>query len=381
MDREVLCRMKTPAYVIEEQKLTENLKCLKYVSEQAGCKILLAQKAFSMYSMYPLIGKYLDGTAASGLYEARLGREEMPEREVHVFSPAYKENEIKEVIRYADHVIFNSFEQWKRYEKIVKNGDRIISCGLRINPGYSEVETEIYNPCSPTSRLGVRAEEMENHSLKGIEGLHFHALCEQGEDVLERTLKYTEERFGKYFYEMKWVNFGGGHHITKEGYDIESLIKCIRRFREKYDVEVYLEPGEAIALNAGSLITEVIDIQTSYDGVRNAILDTSATCHMPDVLEMPYRPQIVSAGNSHEKKYTYRFGGPTCLAGDVIGEYSFDEPLKCGDRLEILDMAIYTMVKNHTFNGMPLPSIMLLEKDGKLKLVKEFGYEDFKQRL
>lgn len=381
MERDILYSVKTPCYVIDEKKLISNLECLKYVKDNAGCHILLAQKAFSMYSLYPLIGKYLSGTAASGLYEARLGKEEMENGQVHVFSPAYKNEDIKELVKYADHIIFNSFNQWEKFKEEVKSSGREISCGLRINPGYSEVQTEIYNPCSEKSRLGIRYEEMEGKNLDGIEGLHFHALCEQGEDVLERTLNHVEKKFGRYFSQMKWVNFGGGHHITKDDYDVEALIMCINCFKEKYNVQVYLEPGEAIALNAGSLITEVIDINSPQGGISNVILDTSAACHMPDVLEMPYRPNIISAGEIGEKPYTFRLGGPTCLAGDVIGEYSFDEPLKCGDRLEFLDMAIYTMVKNNTFNGMPLPSIVLLTKEGNIKIIKEFGYEDFKMRL
>lgn len=381
MDRDILYSVKTPCYIIDEKKLINNLECLKYVKDNTGCDILLAQKAFSMYSLYPLIGEYLSGTAASGLYEARLGREEMKNGQVHVFSPAYKTQDMKELVNYADHIIFNSFNQWEKFRGEVKSSGRDISCGLRINPGYSEVETEIYNPCSEQSRLGIRYEEMEGQDLSGIEGLHFHALCEQGEDVLERTLSHAEEKFGRYFSQMKWVNFGGGHHITKADYDVEALIKCINCFKKKYGVQVYLEPGEAIALDAGSLITEVLDIQPACNGISNVILDTSAACHMPDVLEMPYRPKVVSAGESGEKPYTFRFGGPTCLAGDVIGEYSFDAPLKCGDRLEFLDMAIYTMVKNNTFNGMPLPSIALLTKEGNVKVVKEFGYKDFKIRV
>lgn len=381
MDRDILYSVKTPCYIIDEKKLINNLECLKYVKDNTGCDILLAQKAFSMYSLYPLIGEYLSGTAASGLYEARLGREEMKNGQVHVFSPAYKTQDMKELVNYADHIIFNSFNQWEKFRGEVKSSGRDISCGLRINPGYSEVETEIYNPCSEQSRLGIRYEEMEGKDLSGIEGLHFHALCEQGEDVLERTLSHAEEKFGRYFSKMKWVNFGGGHHITKADYDVEALIKRINCFKKKYGVQVYLEPGEAIALDAGSLITEVLDIQPVRGGVSNVILDTSAACHMPDVLEMPYRPKVVSAGERGEKPYTFRFGGPTCLAGDVIGEYSFDSPLKCGDRLEFLDMAIYTMVKNNTFNGMPLPSIALLTKEGNVKVVKEFGYKDFKIRV
>lgn len=382
MNSNLLNNLNTPCYVVDEKKLVKNLECLNYVMRQTGCDILLAQKAFSMYYVYPLIGKYLSGTAASGLYEARLGREEMSEKQVHVFSPAYKEDEIKVLADIADHIIFNSFAQWEKYKKIVCGSNKV-SCGIRINPEYSEVETEIYNPCSKASRLGVRIYEFEKNEdkLDGIEGIHFHTLCEQGEDVLERTLVHVEERFGKYLKNMRWINFGGGHHITRDDYDVEALIRCINRFQEKYDIHVYMEPGEAVALNAGTLVSTVLEVQEENDGISNAILDTSAACHMPDVLEMPYRPNIKGSGKSREKAYTYRFGGPTCLAGDIIGEYSFDSRLKPGDKVEFEDMAIYTTVKNNTFNGMPLPDIDLLDREDNIHVVKKFGYEDFKMRL
>ncbi|MBR4808094.1 MAG: carboxynorspermidine decarboxylase, partial [Lachnospiraceae bacterium] len=318
------------------------------------------------------------GTTASGLFEAKLAHEHMGNREIHVYSPAYSSGEMKELVTFADHISFNSAMQWERYKPVVEAAGRRISCGLRINPEYSEVETEIYNPCAPGSRLGIRLKDLEGMDLKRIEGLAFHTMCEQGADVLERTLKQVEEKFGKYFGRMKWVNFGGGHHITREGYDVELLISLVKDFKAKYDVEVYLEPGEAVALNAGYLVASVEDIVENE--LLIGILDTSAATHMPDVLEMPYRPEIIGAGKAGERKYTYRLAGPTCLAGDVIGDYSFDEPLKTGDKVVFTDMAIYTMVKNNTFNGRPLPDILTLE-GGSLKVVKEFGFEDFKSRL
>ena len=373
-----ISKVKTPCYVTDESLLLKNMRVMEKVQRETGCKILLAQKAFSMYSAYPLLSKFLKGTTASGLYEAKLGREEFG-GEVHVFSPAYKREEMEQLVQIADHIVFNSFRQWKKYRDLVKNCGRKISCGIRVNPQYSEIETEIYNPCAVNSRLGTTLEQFDESELYGIEGLHFHTMCEQGADVLERTLPYFEEKFGKYLYDMKWVNFGGGHHITRDDYDVQKLIDCVNYIGKKYDVQVYLEPGEAVALNAGFLVTEVLDV--GKNGMNFAIVDTSAACHMPDVLEMPYCPFIIGSGKADEKPYTYRLGGPTCLAGDIIGDYSFDRPLKEGDRLIFTDMAIYSMVKNNTFNGMTLPSIYLYTLDGKLKLIKEFGYEDFKRRV
>lgn len=373
-----ILKVQTPCYVVDEQELIRNLEILRSVEERSGGKVLLAQKAFSMYSVYPLISRYLSGTTASGLFEAKLAREEFC-GEVHVFSPAYKQEEMDELVKIADHIVFNSFRQWKKYRSQVKACGREISCGLRVNPQYSEIETEIYNPCAVNSRLGITPEQFDESLLEGIDGLHFHTMCEQDSDVLERTLLRFEEKFGKYLYKMKWVNFGGGHHITRSGYDIDRLVKCIKHISEKYGVQVYVEPGEAVALNAGYLVSQVLD--TGKNGMEYAIVDTSAACHMPDVLEMPYRPNIIGSGMSGEKEYTYRLGGPTCLAGDIIGDYSFDKPLTEGDRLVFCDMAIYSMVKNNTFNGMPLPSIYLNTAEGELKLVKQFGYDDFKQRL
>ncbi len=368
--------VQTPYYIVDENLLIKNLERLKEVSERAGCKILLAQKAFSMYALYPLIGEYLSGTTASGLYEAKLGHEEMG-GETHVFSPAYRPDEIEELLDICDHIIFNSFSQWKRYRGQALASSK--SIGLRINPEHSTQDHAIYDPCSPGSRLGITLANFEADQLDGIEGLHFHTLCEQNSDDLATTLAAVEEQFGPWLGQMKWINFGGGHHITRADYDVELLVETILAFKERYDVDVYLEPGEAVALNTGHLVTTVLDL-IENDG-RIAILDTSATCHMPDVLEMPYRPMIIDSGEAFEKNFTYLLGGPTCLAGDVIGTYSFDRELRVGDRLVFTDMAIYTMVKTTTFNGMPLPSIALTGENGEVKLIKAFSYEDFKTRL
>ena len=372
----------TPCYVVDEAKLIRNLELLKKVQEEAGCRILLAQKAFSMFYEYPLIGQYLAGTTASGLYEARLGREEMG-KENHVFSPGYREQEMDEIVSVCDHVIFNSFSQLKKYR------DRCLgrtSIGLRINPEFStQGDHAIYDPCAPGSRLGVTLENFKKalledpDALEGVEGLHFHTLCEQNSDDLERTLRAAEEKFGDYIGQMKWLNMGGGHHITREDYDVELLIRCVRRVKDTYGVEVYLEPGEAVALNAGYLVTEVLDVVDN--GIRTLILDASAACHMPDVLEMPYRPPLKDSGKPGEKAYTYRLSSCTCLAGDVIGDYSFDREIGPGDRLCFEDMAIYSMVKNNTFNGIGLPHIAVLSAGGDCRVIRSFGYDDFKCRL
>lgn len=367
----------TPSYIVDEERLIRNLEILHGVEQCTGAKILLAQKAFSCYHLYPLIKQYASGTAASGLFEAKLGYEEMG-GENHVFSAAYRENEIDEIISYCGHIIFNSFSQLDKYrERVLKAGKKI---GLRINPELSTQEGhEIYDPCSPKSRLGITRKNFRADDLHGVTGLHFHTLCEQNSDDLKRTLDAVEEKFGDILPNMEWINFGGGHHITREDYDIPLLEDCIVRMREKYGLEVFLEPGEAFALNAGYLVTEVLDL--TENDMPIAILDTSAACHMPDVLEMPYRPPLMDSGEAGEKRYTYRLGSQTCLAGDSIGEYSFDEPLKIGDRLIFCDMAIYSMVKNNTFNGMPLPSIYLKRTGGEIELLRRFGYNDFKERL
>jgi len=374
---EAMPSLPTPCYVIDEAALRNNLETLRGVQERTGARILLAQKAFSCYHLYPMIGEYLAGTACSGLYEARLGFEEMG-GENHVFSAAYRISEIDEIIGYCGHIIFNSFSQLDKYrDRVLAAGKKI---GLRINPELSTQEGhEIYDPCSPKSRLGITRKNFRKDDLRGVSGLHFHTLCEQNSDDLERTLDAVEEKFGDILPSMEWINFGGGHHITRADYDIPRLERCIRRMQEKYGLEVYLEPGEAVALNAGYLVTEVLDL--TENDMPIAILDTSAACHMPDVLEMPYRPPLYGSGEAGEKPYSYRLGSQTCLAGDVIGEYSFDEPLHIGDRLVFCDMAIYSMVKNNTFNGMPLPAIILLREDGTTEKLAEFGYEDFRIRL
>ena len=367
----------TPYFLVDEKKLVKNLEILKQVSDRTGCKILLAQKAFSMFYAYPLLRKYLAGTTASGLYEAKLGHENFG-GETHVFSPAYREEEFEELLQYADDVVFNSPGQVRKYAKKAKLAGK--SVGLRINPECSTQEGHaIYDPCASFSRLGTTLENFDEALLPLLDGLHFHTLCEQGADALEITLKAVEEKFGRYLSRMKWLNLGGGHHITREDYDVEALAEMVKRLKETYGVEVYLEPGEAVVLQAGFLVSEVLEVV--HNGMDIAILDTSAACHMPDVLEMPYRPPVKDSGLPGEKACTVRLAGPTCLAGDVIGDYSFDTPLKPGDQVVLEDMALYTMVKTNTFNGMPLPDIVWEGIDWKRKLVKRFGYEDFKNRL
>ncbi len=367
-----------PSYVIDEGKLKQNLELLRQLRQDTGCKILLAQKAFSCYALYPLIGEYLDGVTSSSLHEARLGYEEMG-KQVHTFAPAYRPDEFEEILRYSDHIVFNTPFQWKRFRPLVEAADKKVSCGLRVNPECSTQDHAIYDPCAPGSRMGTTAAHLTAADLEGLEGLHFHTLCEQNSDALATTLDAVEEKFGKYLSGMKWLNFGGGHHITRPDYDLETLRRCIRRMQQRYGVEVYLEPGEAVALRAGYLVCTVLERMENHLSI--AILDTTAACHMPDVLEMPYRPPLLASGCEGEKPYTYRLGGPTCLAGDIIGDYSFDEPLEVGDQLIFEDMAIYTMVKNNTFNGICLPSILIARENGDLETVKTFGYEDFKRRL
>jgi carboxynorspermidine decarboxylase len=365
----------TPYYIVDERRLIENLEILRQVAASAGCKILLAQKAFSMYHFYPLIGRYLSGTAASGLYEARLGFEEMG-GETHAFSVAYADGDFDEIAALCGHIVFNSFAQWERFKNRALGK---ASCGLRVNPECSTQEHPAYDPCAPGSRLGVTAAHFRSDRIEGLEGLHFHTLCEQDAGALEITLAAVEERFGEALKSMRWLNMGGGHHITRPDYDREKLISLVRRMKASYGIELYLEPGEAVALNAGYLVATVLDLVEN--GICTAILDASAACHMPDVLEMPYRPEIYGAGKPHEKPFTYRLGGPTCLAGDIIGDYSFDKPLSLGDRLVFGDMAHYSMVKNNTFNGMPLPTIAKVDGAGNASAIKCFGYRDFKGRL
>ena len=375
-------QLNTPCYVIDRDRLEANLKILNGVMERTGCRILLAQKAFSCYAVYPLISKYLCGATASGLFEARLCHEELPGRENHVFSPAFREEDFSEILKICDHIVFNSIRQLELFGPRAKQAG--LQVGLRINPQVSTQPAEhaIYDPCAPGSRLGVTHDEFRKASAETIgllDGLHFHTLCEQNSDDLETTLNAFEEQFREWLSKMKWVNFGGGHHITREDYDIPRLERCINRMKG-YGLTVYLEPGEAIALNAGYLHTKVLEVQHHEGAMDIAILDTSAACHMPDVLEMPYRPPLRDSGQPQEKAHTYRLGGPTCLSGDIIGDYSFDTPLKEGQTLIFEDMAIYSMVKNNTFNGMPLPSIYL-KQGSDYTLIKSFSYSDFKSRL
>ncbi|SDP39782.1 carboxynorspermidine decarboxylase [Selenomonas ruminantium] len=384
-------KVPTPAYVVDEAALENNLRILQEVKEAAGCKILLAQKCFSMFAEYPLIGKYLDGATASGLFEAKLGHEEMA-GENHVFSPAYRPEEIEELASICDHVIFNSFSQLRRFGTKVKEIQQARGVkhgiGLRINPECSTQDHAIYDPCAPGSRLGVTAEdfakavEAEPELLALLDGLHFHTLCEQNSDALAETLQAVEQKFGHWLKQdsIHWLNMGGGHHITRADYDRQLLIDLVQSVREKYGVEVYLEPGEAVALNAGYLVTEVLDTVTNH-GTHILLLDASAACHMPDVLEMPYRPPLKDSGEAGEKAYTYKLSSCTCLAGDIIGDYSFDREILPGDRLCFEDMAIYSMVKNNTFNGMALPAIWKMDAAGECTLVKKFGYNVFKERL
>jgi len=414
-DRYTLETIPTPAFVVDMKALRKNASILKDVSDRSGAHILLAQKAFSCYATYPELSKYLSGTTASGYHEARLGYEEMGKpfgKETHVYAPAFTSEDMDKLLPICDHIIFNSINQWKTHRSRAlsfskstrtaasdRTGDAASNCpsfGLRMNPEYSEIETDIYNPCVKGSRLGILrelldrelgcgspvTEEIWNRSIfSGIEGLHFHTHCEQGFGPLSRTIRVIEERFGDLLSlpQIKWLNLGGGHHITKDDYDREGLISEVKRLSEKYNVTVYLEPGEAVAIDAGYLIGTVMDIVEN--GMKIAILDVSAACHMPDVLEMPYRPPLKSAFDAGEKPYTYRLAGNTCLAGDVIGDYSFGKELHAGDRLYFLDMAMYTMVKDNTFNGMPLPSVWLLEEGGDAVNIKTFSYDDFKARL
>ena len=367
----------TPCFLVSEAALKRNLEILRGVRERTGCRILLAQKAFSMFRVYPLIAQYLSGASASGLFEARLAHEEMG-GENHVFSPAYTAAEMRELVAVCDHIVFNSLTQLEAHRPVWEKAG--VSAGIRVNPECSTQEGHaIYDPCAPFSRLGVTRKDFRADLPDGVEGLHFHTLCEQNADDLVRTFKAFEASFGEFLPRMKWLNLGGGHHITRPDYDVAALEELIGFIRRQYGVTIYLEPGEAVALDAGELITTVLDVVDN--GMPILILDTSASCHMPDVIEMPYRPPLQNAGLPGEKNVTCRLGGRTCLAGDVIGDYSFDRIPKVGERLTFSDMAIYSMVKTNTFNGMPLPAIALEREDGDCELVKTFGYDDFKGRL
>lgn len=369
----------TPSYVIDEALIEKNCKVLAGVIQKTGCHILLAQKAFSNYALYPLIGQYISGTTASGLFEAKLGYEEMG-KENHVFAPAYKEKDMEELVKICDHIVFNSLSQLEKYRYVAEK----VSIGIRINPECStQKDHAIYDPCVPGSRFGIIADDLKNANLDGVEGIHFHTLCEQNSDDLKITLDVVEDKFGFLLHKMKWVNFGGGHHITRADYDIDLLVQCINHIKNTYDVEVYLEPGETVALNAGYLVTTVLD-KVNNAGITNLILDASAACHMPDVLEMPYTPPLRDASiieDDEKNRFDYRLSGNTCLSGDIIGNYRFEKAVEIGDRLIFEDMAIYSMVKNNTFNGIPLPSIYKMDGNGECTLIKSFGYEDFKGRL
>ncbi len=372
-------RVPTPCFVVDTCLLEENLAILKYVQDRTGCRILLALKAFAMPHLFPLLGKTLKGVCASSSHEARLGYEEF-KGEVHTFAAGFSDTQMMEVMRYSSVVVFNSFSQWKRYGSLCRRSGRDISCGIRVNPEHSEGKTPLYDPCAFGSRLGVRRDQFEGEDLEGISGLHFHTLCEQNVDALERTLKVFQEKFGEFLGRMTWANFGGGHHITRGDYDVERLCGLISDFNAQYPLQVYLEPGEAVVLNAGILVATVLDIV--HNDMPIAILDVSIPCHMPDVLEMPYRPEVAGAGLPWEKTYTYRLAGVSCLAGDVAGEYSFHRPLRIGQRLAFLDMAHYTMVKTNTFNGVGLPAIALYDRrNDSFQVIKTFGYPDYRMRL
>jgi len=371
-----ISRLPTPCYVLEEERLRANLAIMDRVQRESGGHIILALKGYAMWSSFPVIREVLPGCTASSLNEVRLAAEEFG-RQVHVYAPAYNASEFPDILLLADHISFNSFSQWQRFrDQALAAG---VSCGIRINPEVNEVETDMYNPCGSRSRLGVTRAEFRPGLLDGIEGLHFHALCECGAESLQRTLQQFEAGFGEWIGQMRWINFGGGHLITSEGYDLDLLIHLIRGFREKYGVEVYLEPGAAVGWHTGPLVASVLDIM--HNDMDTAILDTSAVAHMPDVLEMPYRPEVRGAALAGEKPHTYRLGGNTCLAGDVIGDYSFDRPLGVGDRVVFEDMMHYSFVKNTTFNGVNLPALAIWTAAGELRIVRRFGYEDFRDRL
>ncbi|KYJ87585.1 carboxynorspermidine decarboxylase [Sulfurovum riftiae] len=378
MNRTKIENLPSPCWLLEEKKLIHNLDILHTVKERSGAKILLALKGYALWKSFPLIRNYLDGCCASGLHEAKLAAEEFG-KEVHTYSPAFKEEEIKEIASISHHMVFNSPAQFKRFAQKAKKINPGLSPGLRVNPEYSESPKEIYNPCGLNSRLGTTIENFDTSILEQCDGLHFHALCEQDSTALENVLKNFEEKFGPYIPQMKWINFGGGHHITRQDYDLEKLIDLIVSFKARYGVEVYLEPGEAVGWETGPLIATVLDIV--HNGIDIAILDTSAEAHMPDTIIMPYRAEVRGAGKAGEKAHTYRLAGNTCLAGDIMGDYSFDIPLKIGDRLFFEDQMHYTMVKATTFNGIKLPAIAIENAEGEIDVVREFGYEDFKARL
>lgn len=373
-------RVETPCYLVSEDAIRRNCGVLDSVQKRTGCKILMALKAFALPVVFPLIREYLHGVCASGPVEAQLGRQDF-NREVHTYAPAFTPGQMERVVGFSDHIIFNSISQWTSHEKTILAAGREIEIGLRVNPGHAEVEVDLYNPCLPGSRFGINPEDLAAADLSGITGLHFHALCEQGADVLVRVLDSFEKRFGAYIERMQWINFGGGHHITRSDYDLDLLCETINGFRNRYgNIAVYLEPGEAVVLNSGVFVTEVLD--TIRNQIDIAIVDSSAETHMPDVLAMPYRPHIVGSGMPGVLPYTYRLGGISCLAGDVIGDYSFADPLQPGNRLVLTDMALYSFVKNNTFNGVELPTIYTCSAENdSVQLVRRFTFDDYRGRL
>ena len=376
--KNILSTLPSPCWLLEEEKLQKNLQLISDIKQQSGAKVLLALKGYALWKSFPLIKPYLDGCCASGLYEAKLADETFS-KEVHTYSPAFKEEEIKEIAKISHHLVFNSPAQFHTFAAMAKTINPKLSLGLRVNPEYSESPKEIYNPCGLYSRLGTTLQNIDETVLEDCDGLHFHALCEQDSSALENVLQNFEEKFGSYIPQMKWINFGGGHHITRKGYDTQKLIQLIKDFKKRYEVEVYLEPGEAVGWETGPLITTVLDIV--HNGMDIAILDSSAEAHMPDTIIMPYRAEVRDAGEAGEKKHTYRLAGNTCLAGDIMGDYSFEVPLKIGDKVIFEDQMHYTMVKATTFNGVKLPSIAIKRINGTVEVLREFGYEDFKNRL
>jgi carboxynorspermidine decarboxylase len=378
MNNEIDITLPSPCWLLEEQKLIDNLKIIEMIKKKSGAKVLLALKGYALWKSFPTLQPYLDGCCASGLHEAKLAHETF-RKEVHTYAPAFKAEELAEIASLSQHIVFNSVSQFHTYAKQAKKINPALSIGLRVNPEYSESPKEIYNPCGLYSRLGTTLENFDETLLSHLDGLHFHALCEQSADALENVLTHLEEKFGTYISQMKWINFGGGHHITRKGYDVDKLIRLIKAFRNKHNVEIYLEPGEAIGWETGNLITTVLDIV--HNGIDIAILDSSAEAHMPDTIIMPYRAEVVGAAQAKEKAHNYRLAGNTCLAGDIMGDYSFDNPLQVGDKVVFKDQMHYTMVKATTFNGIKLPSIAIQHLDGSIEVVREFGYEDFKGRL
>lgn len=377
----------SPCFVLDEQLLIRNLRLLQHVQQQAGCSIILALKGYALYPTFPLVRQYLSGATASSLHEARLIYEQMPDL-AHVYAPAYRASEFAELLTYSQHISFNSLAQWEQYKTQLADysstHNRHLSCGLRINPQYSEVSTDMYNPCIAGSRLGILRAQLGDTLPEGIEGLHFHTLCENDSYTLERTLQAVEERFGSLLHQAKWLNMGGGHLITRAGYNVEHLVGLLRRIQQQYNLHIILEPGSAIAWQTGYLVSEVLDIVDSQ-GIQVAILDVSFAAHMPDCLEMPYQPRILGASTepTANSPYTYRMGGMTCLAGDFMGDYHFEQPLQIGSRIVFDDMIHYTMVKTTTFNGVGLPAIGVWrdQAQGGFELLRQFGYESYKDRL